>query len=79
MTMGRVERTTVEQESTYLRRTADFNLRADTWLLDENFQSVFYVLSYGTRSSEPVRGPPFGGFFDLALGARLDAVCECHA
>ena len=68
----------VEQESTYLGRTARFNLRADAWLLDEDFQSVFDVLSYGTTCSEPVLGPPFGVLLDFALGARLDAVRERH-
>jgi hypothetical protein len=68
----------IEQESAYLGRPIDLNLRADVRLLYEDLESVLDVFPYSTWSGETILGPPLGCLLDLAPGARLDAVGKCH-
>jgi hypothetical protein len=60
------------QPSNYIG-TRRFDLGADARLFNEQGQGSLNILTHGSRSGEPIFGPPLCRSFDLALRARLDS------
>jgi hypothetical protein len=62
----------INVKAPYARRARFRNLRAYTWLLDEQCEHGLEVLAYGSWRSRAVGCPPFGDTVDLSCRAARD-------